>query len=168
MSRIVFKDVAELASHVPSRDEHVVTENLGYLIAVLGRLFSRSMNARLAKHGISHGQFPVLLMLWADDGLSQNEICRRIAVEPATMVRTINRMERDGLVSRRRSSVDRRQTSIRLTSRGRSLRDKLVPSATEVNALAAAGMSRQDITALRAGLYKMVLSLREDQSRSEL
>jgi DNA-binding MarR family transcriptional regulator len=166
--KITFSDVANPTRRASSRDgsEYVVAESTGYLIAMLGRLFSRSLNARLQKYGISHGQWPVLLMLWAEDGLSQIEISRRIAVEPATMVRTINRMERDGLVSRQRSDVDLRQVSVFLTPYGRSLRDRIVPYATEVNELAVARMSRPEKRSLHAGLREMILALREDQALS--
>lgn len=166
--RIILSDVDKSTHRPLSRDksQYHVTESTGYLIAMLGRLLSRSLNARLAKYGISHGQWPVLLMLWAEDGLSQIEISRRISVEPATMVRTINRMERDGLVVRRRSDVDLRQVSVFLTARGRNLRDKVVPCAAEVNELAVAKMSRNEAIALHAGLRQMILALRDDQAKS--
>ena len=76
----------------------------------------------------------LLIFLWARDGMSQAELSRVVAIEPPTMVRTIDRMVRDGLVTRVPDPDDGRVTRIRLTERGRSLRDELVPKATAVNA----------------------------------
>jgi MarR family transcriptional regulator, transcriptional regulator for hemolysin len=70
---------------------------------------------------------------WARDGLSQAELSRLVAIEPPTMVRTIDRMVRDGLVMRMPDSDDRRLSRIHLTERGWSLRDELVPLAMAVN-----------------------------------
>jgi DNA-binding MarR family transcriptional regulator len=36
------------------------------------------------------------MFLWGGDGLSQAELARIVAIEPPTIVRTIDRMVRDG------------------------------------------------------------------------
>ena len=66
--------------------------------------------------------------------MSQAELSRVVAIEPPTMVRTIDRMARDGLVTRVPDPDDLRLTRIYLTERGRSLRDELIPKAIAVNA----------------------------------
>jgi len=92
--KITYTEVGSPHPRIPSRkSDYVVVESTGYLVAMLGRLFRRSATARMEKYGIAHGQWPVLLMLWSQDGLSQNELSRRIAVEAPTMARTLNRME---------------------------------------------------------------------------
>ena len=83
--------------------------------------------------GVAIGQWAVLLFLWARDGMTQAELSRVVAIEPPTMVRTIDRMARDGLVSRALDPDDGRLSRIYLTERGRSLRDELVPLAVAVN-----------------------------------
>lgn len=114
-------------------DDHVfvILESLGYLISVLARLLDRSLNARLQQHGSSFGQWPVLLALWAEDGLLQIDLARRAAIEPATLVLTLDRMERDGFVRRQRLSHDRRLSGIYLTAKGRQLRDELIQCGVE-------------------------------------
>ena len=100
--------------------------------------WARSLAHQLAEElrpaGVGIGQWAVLMFLWARDGMSQAELSRVVAIEPPTMVRTIDRMVRDGLVTRVPDPDDGRVTRIRLTERGRSLRDELVPKATAVNA----------------------------------
>jgi DNA-binding MarR family transcriptional regulator len=66
--------------------------------------------------GIGIGQWAVLLFLWARDGMSQAELSRVVAIEPPTMVRTIDRMARDELVTRVPDPDDGRLTRIYLTS----------------------------------------------------
>jgi DNA-binding MarR family transcriptional regulator len=56
-----------------------------------------------------------------------------MTIEPPTMVRTIDRMVRAGLVARTPDPDDGRVSRINLTERGLSLRDELVPRAIAVN-----------------------------------
>lgn len=87
------------------------------------------------------GQFPVLLSLWEEDGLTQSKLHRLTDVEQATMANTLQRMERDGLVRRTRHPSDQRQALVRLTPKARGLEPPLVRSAQEVNEATLAGFS---------------------------
>ena len=110
-----------------------IEESLGYLLNRSARLMANELAERLRPAGVAIGQWSVLLFLWARDGLSQAELSRLVGIEPPTMVRTIDRMVRDGLVLRMPDSDDGRLSRIHLTERGRSLRDELVPLAMAVN-----------------------------------
>lgn len=111
----------------------VIEDSFGYLCNFVARLFVHMHAANLAEHGISVGQWPILLWLWAKEGQTQTELSRHVVIDDATMVRTIDRMERDGLVQRVRNPNDRRQHNVYLTDKGRSLRDYLIPSVLMAN-----------------------------------
>ena len=86
----------------------------------------------------------LLLSLWEEDGLTQRQLSNRVQIEEPTTTRTLDRMERDGLVSRIRDKDDRRRIHIFLTERASQLKDELIPYAKEVNARATHGLSEQD------------------------
>ena len=111
----------------------VIENSLGYLVNRAARLMAHELADRLRPSGVGIGQWAVLLFLWARDGTTQAELARVVAIEPPTLVRTIDRMVRDGLVTRSPDPNDRRITRIHLTDRGRALRDELVPGAVAVN-----------------------------------
>jgi DNA-binding MarR family transcriptional regulator len=117
----------------PRKNEFVIEESLGYLLNRVARSFAQQLGDELRPHGVGIGQWAVLLFLWARDGISQAELSRVVAIEPPTMVRTIDRMVRDGLVTRTPDPSDGRVSRIHLTDRGRALRDDLVPKAIAVN-----------------------------------
>ena len=123
-----------------------IDDNTSQLISVAARLFARTLQTRLASHGVSAGQWPLLLYLWEQDGLSQKQLSRRVQIEEPTTTRTLGRMERDGLVFRKRDEKDRRRINVFLTMRGKELREELLPFAQEVNTLATHGLSDQDKT----------------------
>jgi DNA-binding MarR family transcriptional regulator len=76
--------------------------------------------------------------------------------EPPTMVRTIDRMVRDGYVTRESDKADGRISRIHLTDLGRSLRDRLVPRAVAVNAKTLGRLTPAEGRALRRLLEKLL------------
>ena len=162
MKAVVVQQSSDLKIEMNS--EHIVLvidDDIGFLIAVTSRLMDRALNGRLKKHGVSFGQWPFLMTLWAEEGLTQRELSRRVANEDATTTRTLDRMEADGLILRKANIMDRRQRIIFLTSKGRSLRDKLVPEALAITDLTTGQLTPKKVEALRAALKEMVGTLKD-------
>lgn len=136
--------------------EFAIEDSLGYLLNRAARLMAHRLADRLRAHGVGIGQWAVLMFLWARDGISQAELSRLVAIEPPTMVRTIDRMVRDGLVLRGPDPTDGRAGRIHLTDRGWSLRDALLPEAVAVNRAAAESMTESEAGTLRRLLGKLL------------
>lgn len=135
--------------------EFVIDESLGYLVNRVARSMAHQLAERMRPARIGIGQWAVLLFLFDRDGLSQAELSRDVAIEPPTMVRTIDRLVRDGFVTRVPDPADGRVSRISLTDRGRSLRDELVPMAVAVNEATLARLTAQEGKALRRILTKL-------------
>lgn len=133
--------------------------SFGYLTNWVARLFARGLQAELEPLGLAPGQFPILLFLWEQEGLTQGELCRLVQVEQPTMANTLARMERDGLIDRHPDPADGRRSVIRLTAKGRSLKDPAIASARRVNDRAAEGLSGEERTALLRLLAKVAANL---------
>ena len=142
-----------------NEDLFVIEESLGYLVNKLARAFSQALGVRLAQHGITVAQWAVLMFLWADDGPTQRVLSRYVAIDEATMARTLDRMERDGLVRRVRNGRDRRQVNIFLAPRAADLRDSLVPLALDVNESATATLSTGERNLAESLMRRMVSAL---------
>ncbi|MGQ3210047.1 MAG: MarR family winged helix-turn-helix transcriptional regulator [Shinella sp.] len=104
-------------------------ESAAYLANLLAKGASRALQARADGAGFAPGQFPVLVELWSGDGLTQRELLDRLDIEQATMANTLARMQRDGLISRRRHPKDKRAQLVFLTARGTALRDAALAAA---------------------------------------
>ncbi len=79
--------------------------------------------------GLSDVQLNVLLMLaeqGGEDGLSQSRISEMLLVNRANVTSLVDRMERDGLVERRKAS-DRRVKMVCLTELGRGVLERVRP-----------------------------------------
>jgi len=81
--------------------------------------------AACAKHDLSAPQVHTLLALGADGDLTMGDLARRVAVTEKTVTGLVDRLERDGLLARRRDQVDRRIVHVALTAAGRALHRRL-------------------------------------------
>ena len=88
------------------------------LDAILGAMVflyseSRRVTRLLAeRHGLTGSQLLVLKMLEPEGHLSLTDLSERIRAKNSTVTGIIDRMERDGIVLRRRSGVMRRYAPI--------------------------------------------------------
>jgi DNA-binding MarR family transcriptional regulator len=86
--------------------------------------FARTLRSRhaelLAPHGLHPGQ-DALMLLWQEPGMRQADLASRLGVEPPTITRMVHRLERGGLVERRRDPDDSRVMHIYATPRARLL-----------------------------------------------
>ncbi|MCW8915149.1 MAG: MarR family transcriptional regulator [Magnetovibrio sp.] len=110
----------------------------------LSRLLTHTLNDQLKSHGVAPGQFPVLLCLWEQDGLTQRELYERVKIEQATMSNTLKRMERDCLIFREPDPKDRRAMRIHLTGMAKELEAKLTKGAKSVHKAAFDGIKKKE------------------------
>jgi DNA-binding MarR family transcriptional regulator len=136
-----------------------IGDSLGYLLNRSARLLAHELAERLRPAGVAIGQWPVLVVLWARDGISQAELSRLVAIEPPTMVRTIDRMVRDGFVTRAPDPEDGRVSRIHLTQRGSSLRDELIPLSIALNVETLQRLTPDEGRTLRALLTKLLTQM---------
>ena len=86
-------------------------------------LLSRPMLQFLKTHGLSPAQYNILRILRGqpDGSLPCRQIGLRMVTREPDVTRLLDRLEKDGLVSRLRSDTDRRVVRISITTTGLSL-----------------------------------------------
>ena len=89
--------------------------------SMLTKTLINVINNRMKQFHISYSQSRLLLLLFEDGGLNQRNLSDKLNIEPATAVRTLDRMEREKLIQRVRSDHDRREINVFLTDKGRAL-----------------------------------------------
>ncbi|HWA91091.1 MAG TPA: MarR family winged helix-turn-helix transcriptional regulator [Rhizomicrobium sp.] len=138
--------------------------SIGYLTRITFRAFSRHLERKTLPYGVSAGQWPFLRALWVEEGLTQRELSRRVAMREPTTVTALNVLQKGGLVRRVPSTKDNRKIHIYLTAKGRRLKDKLMPFVAEVNATAAHGVTAEEVETLRRILLKMSDNLAKEEA----
>lgn len=143
--------------------EAVPNDRLAHLIKEVWRALVRALQMRLADHGVSFGQWLFLRILWERDGITQRELSMEAGVMEPTTLQAMKTMEKLGYITRRRLPDSRKKIYIFLTPLGRSLQEKLVPLAEEVNAVVVRNIPARDVSALRGLLSAIIDNLAADE-----
>jgi DNA-binding MarR family transcriptional regulator len=117
---------------------------LGRLLGAASRAVERAWAEALEQRGLTHAGLIVLHLL--ESGFdSQSDLARMAQVEPQTMSRTVDRLVREGLVTRTPDPADRRRHVLAVTDSGRAafagvrgLEDEVFPEVDDPAALRAA------------------------------
>lgn len=98
-----------------------ISNHIGFLFVQICRAHRQWVDTELNKLGVHVGQEMILLRLAAEDGIPQSSLVDHLCVEPPTITKMLQRMERSDLVERRSDPADARVSLVYLTVHGRSL-----------------------------------------------
>lgn len=102
----------------PVYDIGSLNSHLGYFVRRLQIWVFQDFIRTLSAIELSPAQFSVLAVINANEGLSQVALGNTLAIEPARLVRLLNRLQRRGLLERLPSTGDGRRHALRLTPGG--------------------------------------------------
>mgnify|MGYP003578554296 CR=1 FL=1 len=143
----------------PVRNYWAFDDSLGYLARLIFRSFSRLRERHTREYGISSGQWTFLRQLWREDGISQRELSRRLAMRDATTAVTLRTLARAALLPPDATRRDRREILLHLTSHARFLEKLLMPATAEIQTLATRNLSDAEVDTLRRLLLHVIDNL---------
>jgi DNA-binding MarR family transcriptional regulator len=102
-------------------------DSVGYLLRRVYTIMHERMEAALAGHDFTLMQWIVLL--YVRDGIARtaSDISREFRHDSGALTRVIDHLERRGLLSRHRSTSDRRIVELALTAKGTRTIEELLP-----------------------------------------
>jgi homoprotocatechuate degradation regulator HpaR len=77
--------------------------------------------------GLTEQQWRVLRVLWEMDDVTIKDLADLTLIAAPSLVGIVDRLERDGLVTRQRSTTDRRKVNVLVTTAGSELEDRIMP-----------------------------------------
>ncbi|MEH3046114.1 MarR family winged helix-turn-helix transcriptional regulator [Sphingomonas adhaesiva] len=110
----------------------------------VGRAYKPMLDAL----GLTYPQYLVLHALWEEDGRTIGAIAQRLTLESSTITPLVKRLEAAGMVDRMRNPADERQVQVRLTARGRDMRDRCACLGEEL--IARSGMTLEELAMLKS------------------
>ena len=133
---------------------------LGITIGQIARRWRGKLDARIAAFGLTEARWLTLLHLArGGDGLTQKDLAARVSVEAPTLVRTLDWLEREGLVERRGAPHDRRAKTVHLTAKAGPLIRAIEDVATGVRAEMMAGIPEAELAACLSVLGRIAEGL---------
>lgn len=107
------------------KEEFKLDNQLCFRLYTASRLMTQAYHPLLSEHGLTYPQYLVLLVLWEADAQPVNDIARKLYLETNTVTPLLQRMEKEGILTRQRGDKDARQMIVSLTKKGRDLQKKL-------------------------------------------
>jgi DNA-binding MarR family transcriptional regulator len=106
-------------------EEFKLDNQLCFRLYTASRLLSQAYHPLLSEHGLTYPQYLVLLALWEKDAQPVNDIAKRLFLETNTVTPLLQRMEKEGILTRRKGEKDARQMIVSLTGKGKEFQKKL-------------------------------------------
>ena len=138
---------------------HAFEEDLNYQFIQLLKKHRQRAEEDLSKLGLHVSQELVLFVLYQEDGLSQTELAARLSVELPTLTKTVQRMERVGLLVRQVDGKDTRISRVYLTAEGRALYAPALKVWQDLEVCTLHGMTEIEKALLRRLLQQAISNL---------
>lgn len=142
--------------------QEAITESTSYMLAQVCKLHRYKASELLSTIDLYVGQEMFLVHLWQREGLTLSEMADNLYVQPATITRMLERMEKAGLVERRKDFEDQRVSRIFLTQAGRTLHEPVHHLWAELERIAMANFTLEERILLRRLLLQVVQNLGQE------
>ncbi len=130
-------------------------ESIGFLCNLTFKAFVSVLEHKLRGTNVSRAQFLALAHLTALGPLSQRQLSSLLSIAPATAVRLVDRMERDGWVTRQPDPDDRRVKRVVPSDRAAEVWAEVSQSGRATLEQAYQGISREDIETVKRILERL-------------
>lgn len=143
-----------------SYQQLMLDNQLCFRIYTAARLITATYTPYFKKFGITYPQYLVLMLLWEEDNRVISDITDRLHLETNTVTPLLQRMEKQGLIERKKSKTDSRQRIVSLTGKGREMEEEIkeVPNCIAKDILKE-GMEPEELRAMVLLLDKLTDTL---------
>lgn len=132
-----------------------------YLMNRITHRYNQSLQLAVAELGLSVPKMRALFALAAKGPLTVNELTVVAVSEQSTMSRTLDQMERGGLIERSVSKADNRVRVVQLTQEGRDTYRSVWPKMHAAEEALFAGLTPQQRDAFLDTLSHILLNIRQ-------
>lgn len=140
-------------------------ENIGVLLAHICRAQRTLAQAEFNKLGLHAGQERVLLCLTQHDSVGQSDLVTHLCVEPPTVTKMLQRMEKAGLIERHQDDEDGRASVVNITATGKALQQPILQVWNNLEAQMLASLTTTEQTLLRRLLMQVLSNLTVEQDK---
>ncbi len=100
-------------------DDGGLSTLLGFHLRMANVALYRDFAASMAELDLTQRQAATLFLIAANPGTPQVAIARRLGADRATIMALVDRLEERGLITRQRSTTDRRRQELNVTALGK-------------------------------------------------
>ena len=119
-------------------------------------------NNLLREYGVSHQQTQILAYIYArpEKDVFQKDLEKELGLKSSTVTVILQNLEKKGFVERFECDYNKRQKVIKVTKKASDLHEKFMSSVNAIEYIMTEGMSEEEITRLKALLFKAVQNVK--------
>lgn len=141
--------------------------NESWLITELARSYRRVFDRRARDIGLTRAQWQILATLRRFPGIHQMELADWLDVQPITLTRHLDRLEKGGWVVRKLDRNDRRLRRLFLTDDSGTVVKRMQALGMQLRREAIAGLGQDEHAALLGALQKIKRNLCAECKKTE-
>jgi DNA-binding MarR family transcriptional regulator len=134
-----------------------------FLLTVGYRRLQRSIEQQMVAHDLTSAQSGVLFYLGRHDGALIGDVSQALDIVPSAMTGLADRMERAGLVKRKRDGADGRAQRLYITAAGQDIGKRAAAQARAINNRLMEGFSEAEIDVVSRWLVSLQDKFPKDQ-----
>lgn len=140
-------------------DQLKLDNQLCFRLYTAARMIAGAYKPYFEPLGITYSQYLVLLVLWEQDKQPVNDIAKRLHLETNTVTPLLQRMEKAGLIERKRGETDTRQRIVSLTEKGTAMREQAKDIPLSLGMEVTQFLSEPELTTIIPMLDKLIEGL---------
>lgn len=142
----------------------LIADSAMHLLNYLWRIYNgllKEAQRFLRSYGLTPTQLDVIALLSTGEGITQQELSKKLLTTKGNIASLIDRMERDGLVERRVDASDRRRYRLFLTPKSKRLLESVIPKYREWLMALIDSLSAEEKMLLQSLLKRLEQSLHQ-------
>ncbi|PDT42846.1 MULTISPECIES: MarR family winged helix-turn-helix transcriptional regulator [Sinorhizobium] len=128
------------------------------------QLMQQTLTRRLVHLEIKPPHLDILINLYRFDGISQQELARKLLVGRSNMSMLLPQLERRGLIERRGDAKDKRVLRLSLTAAGQALTEEAMEIQTALIESSHAGSPIEDCMKVAESMERIISTLLKEDS----
>ena len=121
-------------------------DSIGLMLKTSAKDWERAADIELRQRfGLTGGKWKIIVVLSLQEGITQKKIADMAFVEAPTLVPVIDKMEKDGYLTRQSDPNDRRNNLIFMTDKSREIVNPIIDCILEIRDIALNKISKKEM-----------------------
>ena len=135
-------------------------EQLVFPMYLCSKEIIRKYSLLLTKLDLTYTQFIVMQYFWERKKSNVKELGKIMLLDSSTLTPLLKKLEKKGLITRTKSTVDERNLVLELTKKGKDLEKTVKPIPGEMKKIC--NLSEKDSETLRKLIYKLLANIEKE------
>ncbi len=137
-------------------------ESIGLMLKISAKTWEKAADIEMSKRfGLSGAKWKIIVVLSIKEGITQKHIADMAFVEAPTLVPVIDKMEKEGYLTRQSDPNDRRNNLIFMTKKSRDIVDPMIDSILEIRNMGLNKISKKDMDTAKKVLKQITINTEE-------